>query len=158
MSHFYYLGYDALCLTLIWPWGLIWQKWPCNISCVWFFFLALHLSLVGNSGHLTWVKLQQSQEQCYSFVKRRAVVSCVQTKVWLPVLGLFNICLDVNVCDCTQGLYGHHKRACTKNWLGENIPGHIRESNLPQQHACLTLPAELHACHSLGVVLSVQLS
>ena len=35
--------------------------------------------------------------------------SCVQTKVWLPKLGIFNVRTDVNVCNCIWGLYGHHK-------------------------------------------------
>ena len=53
------------------------------------------LSLAGNSGRLTWV------------------FSCVQTMVWLPVFGVFNVPADVDACDCTQRLYGHRKRVYT---------------------------------------------
>ena len=51
-----------------------------------------------------------------------AVLSCVQTMVWLPVFGGFNACTDVNACDCTWGLYGHCKGVCTERWLWENNP------------------------------------
>ena len=80
-----------------------------------FFILALYLSLVGNLGCLTWIRLQQWQEQRYPFLTVRAVFSCVQTKVWLPVLGIFNVRTDVNACDCTQGLYGHRNRVCAES-------------------------------------------
>ena len=53
--------------------------------------LALQLSLAGNSCRLTWARLQQPQEQRYPFLTLHAVFSCVQTKVWLPVLGIFNV-------------------------------------------------------------------
>ena len=62
-----------------------------------FLILALHLSHVGNFGCLTWVRLQQLQEQCYPFLKVHVVFLCVQTKVWLPVLGIFNVGTDVYV-------------------------------------------------------------
>ena len=84
-----------------------------------FFFLffnsALHLSLAGNSGRLTWARLQQPQEQWYPFLTVRAVFACDQTMVWLPVLGFFNVRTDVNACHCTLGLYGHRKRVCTES-------------------------------------------
>ena len=59
-------------------------------------FLALHLSLTGNSGRLTWVKLQQLQEQRYPFLAMLAVFSFVQRKVWLPRLRIVNPHTDVN--------------------------------------------------------------
>ena len=31
------------------------------------------------------------------------VFSCVQTMVWLPVFGIFNVRTDVDACDCTRG-------------------------------------------------------
>ena len=40
---------------------------------------------------------------------------CVQTMAWLPVFETFNVCTDVDACDCTQGLYGHRKRVCTES-------------------------------------------
>ena len=43
-----------------------------------------------------------------------AVFSCVQMTV-LPDVWIFNMHVDVGVCDCTQGLYGHQKRVCTES-------------------------------------------
>ena len=43
------------------------------------FLFSLHFSLAGNSGHLTWVRLQQLQEQCYPFLTVRAVFSWSKT-------------------------------------------------------------------------------
>ena len=37
-----------------------------------------------------------------------SVFSSVQTMLWLPILGEFNVHTDVNACDCTQGLYKLH--------------------------------------------------
>ena len=76
------------------------------------FYLSLQLSL---PGRLTWVRLQQPQEQRYPLLTVRAVFSCVQTKVGLPMPGVFNVHTDVNACDCTRGLYGHCKRVGTES-------------------------------------------
>ena len=62
-------------------------------------FLALRSPLKGHWDRLTW--LQQPQEQRYPFLTVQAVYSCVKTKVWLPMLGIFNVCTGVNACDCT---------------------------------------------------------
>ena len=78
-------------------------------------FLKRDLSLAGNSSHLTWVRLQQPQEQRYPLLTVRAVFSRVQTKIWLPVLGIFNVRTDANARDCTQELYGHRGRVCTES-------------------------------------------
>ena len=67
-------------------------------------------------------KLQQPQEQRYPFLSVRAVFSCVQTMVWLPVFGIFNMHTDVDACDCSPGMYGHRKRVCTGSWLWEKNP------------------------------------
>ena len=67
------------------------------------------------SGRLTWVSLQPPQEQRCPFLAVRVVFSCVQTKVWLPLLGIFIVCRDVNACDYTRGFYGHRKRVCTES-------------------------------------------
>ena len=42
-----------------------------------FFFLNLYLSAAENSANITWVRLQQPQEQRYPFLTMRAVFSCV---------------------------------------------------------------------------------
>ena len=34
----------------------------------------------------------------------------------------FNVCTDVDACDCTRGLYGHRKVVCNKSWLWERNP------------------------------------
>ena len=64
-------------------------------------------------------KAQQPQEQRYPFLSVCAVFSCVQTMVWLPVLGIFNVRTDVDACDCTTGLYRHRERFCTESSLKE---------------------------------------
>ena len=43
-----------------------------------------------------------------------AVVLCVQTVAWLPMLGTCNGCTDVDVCD--------YKQACMDSRLGEKNP------------------------------------
>ena len=57
------------------------------------------LSLVGNYGHITWVKLHQPQEQHHPFLPVCAVFLCVAI-VW----DLFSVGADVGAGDCTQGL------------------------------------------------------
>ena len=64
------------------------------------------LSLAGNSGSPYLCKVQQPQEQCYVFLSVCVVFTC-ETMVWLPIFGIFNVCSDVDACDCTRGLYGH---------------------------------------------------
>ena len=46
-----------------------------------------------------------SQEQRCPFLPECAVFPCVQTMVWLPVLGICNVRTDVDACDCSRGLY-----------------------------------------------------
>ena len=111
------------------------------------FILALHLSLAGNLGCLTRVRLQQPQEQCYPFLTVHVVFSSLQTKVWLPVLGIFNVCIDYIASDCTWGLFGHCKTVCTESWLWEKNPL-LHRGIEPASAACQfnTLPSELHPC------------
>ena len=84
-----------------------------------YFISSLHWSHAGNSARLTWVRLQQPQEQRHPFLTVGVVYLCVQTKVWLPMLGILNVYTDVNACDCTRGLYGHRKSLHWKLTLGE---------------------------------------
>ena len=63
-------------------------------------------------------KAQQLQEQHYLFLSVCAVFSCVQTMVWLPVFGIFNVRTDADVCNCMCA-YGHGNRVGTGNWLWE---------------------------------------
>ena len=60
-------------------------------------------------------KAQQLQEQRCSFLSVSAVFLCDQTMIWLPVLESFTMRMDVDACDCKQGLYGHRKRVCSKS-------------------------------------------
>ena len=62
-----------------------------------------HLSLVVNLGCLTWVRLQQPQEQRCLFLSLCAVLLCVQTIVWLIVFGIFNVHTESDASDFTQG-------------------------------------------------------
>ena len=106
---------------------------------------SLSLSLSGNSGHLTWVKAQQPQEQRYPYLSVCAVFSCVQIMVWLPVLGLC-VCVcgggggglilflffvvvvlmrtdaDACTCDCTPGLYGESALQADSVRRQKNLP------------------------------------
>ena len=45
------------------------------------------------------------------------VFLCIQTVIWLPMLGIFDVRRNANACDYTRELYEHHKRVCTKSWL-----------------------------------------
>ena len=94
----------SLCLTFSMLWVLGWLQLV-HIKQ----FFSTSLSLAENSGHLIWVR----QEQRYPFLLVCAVVLCVQTVVWLPVFGGYNMHTDVDACDCTQGLYRHLKRVCS---------------------------------------------
>ena len=109
------------------------------------YYLALHLSLVGNSRRLSWVRLQQPQEQRYPFLTVLAVFSCVKTKVWLSVLVIFHVHTDVNAYDCTQGLYVRYKRICSENRLWEKNPllqWGIEPVSVANRYD--TVPPELH--------------
>ena len=66
--------------------------------------LMLHLLLAGNSGSLNWVRLQQPLELRHPFLSDSAVFSCVQTMVWLPMFGIFNVRIYINACEYTRGL------------------------------------------------------
>ena len=79
-------------------------------------------------------KAQQPQEQRYPVLSVYAVFSGVQTLVWLLVSGICKVCTDVDACNCTQGLYGHCKRACTEILTGRKMPCYTRDSNL--HHYC----------------------
>ena len=100
------------------------------------YILSLHLSLAGYPGLLTWVSLQQPQEQRYPFLTVRTVFSCVQAKVWLPVLGIFNLHTDAMA---QEGCTGTVRESALKADPGRKIPCRTRESNLPERRAGPTL-------------------
>ena len=73
-----------------------------------------------------------------------AVLSCVQTAVWLPVFESFNVCTEADACDCTPRgavLYGHRKResALEATTSGEKIPCRTRDLNTRQYYAWLSV-------------------
>ena len=84
-----------------------------------FFFFYTSFFPCGNSGRLIRVRPQQPQEQRYPFLTVRAVFSCVQTKIWLPLFWIYNVRRDVNASDCTGRLYGHRKSLHWKLTQGE---------------------------------------
>ena len=100
--------------------------------------IILHLSLAGNSDRLTSVRLEQPQEKRYPLLTVRAVFSCLQTKVWLPTLRIFNVRTDFNACDCIRGLCRHRKRVCSESWLWEKDLCRTGESNRPQRRTSPT--------------------
>ena len=57
-------------------------------------------------------------EQCSPFLLVCAGPSCVQTWIWLPMFGIFNVRTDVDACDYTQGRYKHHQKKLT---LGKKL-------------------------------------
>ena len=67
-------------------------------------------------------KAQQLQEQRYPFLSVCVVFSRVRTLVWLPVSGIFHVHTDADACNCTLGLFWHHKRVCSESWLWEKNP------------------------------------
>ena len=75
-------------------------------------------------------------------------ISCVQTMVWLPVMGILNVRTDVDACDCAQGCTDTIRVSALEMDSG-------REKNLLQQglepasvlHLAIqsdALPTELH--------------
>ena len=65
--------------------------------------------------------------------------SRVHIKVWLPVLGTFNVCADVNPCVCTQGCTDTVRESALKVGFGRKIPCRILQSNLRQRRVRPTL-------------------
>ena len=57
-------------------------RWPSVHKQRWtfLFHFTLQESLKGNSGHLTWVRLQQPQEQCYPVLPVYVVFQCLPAK------------------------------------------------------------------------------
>ena len=104
------------------------------------FFLALNSSLAGNSGRLTWVRLQQPQEQRYPFLTVRSVFSCLHTRVWLRCVGFFLTCTQMlKHAIAHEGCTDTVRESALKVDSGRKIPCRTGESNLPQRRADPTL-------------------
>ena len=69
------------------------------------FFLVLHCFL--REVQVIYMgKALQPQEQHYPSISACVVFLCVQTVVWLPVLGTFNMHTNIDACDTdTVGLH-----------------------------------------------------
>ena len=77
-------------------------------------------------------KAQKPQEQRYPFLSVCVVFSCVQTMVWLPVFGIFNMLTDVDACDCTRGCTDTLRESTLEVDSGRKIPCCTRDLNLGQ--------------------------
>ena len=76
------------------------------------------------------VRLQQPQEQRYPFLTVNAVFPRVKTKIWLPVLGIFNVRTDAYACDRTLGCPDTVRESALKVDSRRKIPCLTGESNL----------------------------
>ena len=116
---------------------------------------------MGSSGRLAGIKLQQPQEQRYSFLPLCVVSSCVQTTVRLPVFGDFLTWAQMvrRAITHREQLYGHRKRVYTESWLWERerkkIPCHTGDSN-PRQYCGWLLSRTLYqVSHHRSVTTNV---
>ena len=88
-----------------------------------------HVSFVATK----MILAQQPQEQCYPFLSVCAVFPCVQTVIWLPVFGIFNMSTDVDACNCAQsGCLDTISESALKVDSGRKIPCRSGDSNLHQ--------------------------
>ena len=62
----------------------------------------------------------------------------------------------VDVCDCTQGLYGQSKRVCTESWMGEKSLPHLRLE--PVSVICLAFEFDTLTIEQLPVPLWTNIS
>ena len=78
-------------------------------------------------------KAQQPQEQLYPFLSVCAVFSCVQTMVWLPVFGIFNVCAQMMMHTIAHGGWTDSIReSALEVDSGRKIPCRTGDSNLRQ--------------------------
>ena len=120
-------------------------RWTASLIFL-LFFIALHLSLEGNSGRLTRLRLQQPQEQRYPFLTVGAGYSCIQTNIWLPVLGICVACAQTLAHAIAQeGNTDTVRESALKVDSGKKIPLPHRGIE-PASAACRSdaLPTELH--------------
>ena len=85
-----------------------------------FVFNTSSVSLVGNSGRLTWVRHSSRKSSATHSHHVCAVFLCVQAVVWLPVFAIWNASthVDARGCNDTDTV----KRVCTGSRLGEKNP------------------------------------
>ena len=100
----------------------LWKKYVSATLWVdYYFFKLFFYPSVGNLGHFTYVRLQQLQEQCYTFLPVCAVLLCFQTMVWLQILGIFNVCTDMYAI-AQEGCMDTIKESALKVDSGRKIP------------------------------------
>ena len=81
------------------------------------------LSIVKDSGHLTWVMLQQPQEQHCPFLLACAVFLGLASSFWIV-----NVHDDVDVYDCTWSCANAVRESTLEVDPGRKIPCHTRDS------------------------------
>ena len=80
-------------------------------------FLVLHHPLpAGNFRSPYLGKVHSSRKSSATHAYQRVQCFCVQTMLWLPVFGTWNVSADFGGCDCTRRLHGcrKNKRVCTE--------------------------------------------
>ena len=111
---------------------VLWRK-TCEERFFFFFFFSASLSFARNSGRLTCVRHRSRKSSAAHLCTYVQYFPRVQTRVWLPAFGNFNVSTDVDACDCTRRLCGHRKRVCIGSNCGRKIPCRIGDSN-PRQY------------------------
>ena len=97
------------------------------------------MTLAPNSGRLTWVRAKQPQEQRYPSLSVVCSIFLCPNNAMASSVWDCNVRIDVDACDCTRGLYGHHEKVCTVNRLwGKQNPCGTRDSILHQYCAWLS--------------------
>ena len=77
-------------------------------------------------------KAQELQEQCYPFLLVCAVFPCVQTMVWLPVFGIFNVAQMLMHVIAHRGCMDTIRESALETDSGRKIPCCTRDVNLCQ--------------------------
>ena len=75
-----------------------------------FWRLKLHVTVFNSTAHWAAAFCLQKLAWC-------GLYFYVQTTVWLPVLGIFNMHKAVDVCDYIRGLCEHGMGVCSESWL-----------------------------------------
>ena len=78
-------------------------------------------------------KVQQPQEQRYPFLSVCVVFVCVQTMVWLPVFGIFNVRTDVDASIALGGCTDTGRESALQADYGRKIPCRTCDSNIVQE-------------------------
>ena len=109
------------------------------------------LSLLGNSGHHSWVR--PPQEQHYPLLSACAVFSCVQTMVWtLYQLSYPHASLQPTWWPVTLALFCRQHWRAIRGWGAATVPGrHQNETEFSVLrclcgHLCVCVCARAPAC------------